>query len=62
MQGCERCVTKNKPWEREIFALFYHLWCKHWKVTFIIHDEFSQRYAVFSWGEKEEILFGVSGM
>lgn len=54
--------AKNSQWERQIFELFYFIWCVHWKTTFISHDLFCQRYAVFFQGEKDEVLCGVRGM
>lgn len=53
---------RNSQWERQVFELFYTLWSEHWNRTFISHELFCQRYAVFFRGEKEEVLCGVRGM
>jgi len=58
----ERVPPKNSMWERQIFELFYAIWCEHWMTTFISHDNFCQHYGVFYREHKEPVLCGVRGM
>ncbi|WP_380177437.1 glycosyltransferase [Kalamiella sp. sgz302252] len=58
----QKLLAKNAVQERQLFDLFYAIWREHWGTTFISHDDFCQRYAVFARGEKEEVLCGVRGM
>jgi len=58
----QRIAPKNPRLERRIFEFFYAIWREHWGMTFISHEDFCQRYAVF-WREKTEaVLCGVRGM
>lgn len=58
----DRILPRDASQERHLFELFYAIWCEHWNATFISHDLFCQRYAVFYRDKKEEVICGVRGM